>query len=67
MIIQFSILALIFICYFILDINLELAFLNNVKKIYDHLQYSSQRPITIKYNVYFTFEEIVTNTAQMEE
>jgi len=30
-------LALLFICYFILDINLELVFLSDVKKVYDHL------------------------------
>ncbi|CAD8089671.1 unnamed protein product [Paramecium primaurelia] len=66
-IVQFLIFALIFIAYFILDINLELIFLDNVQKVYDHLQYSSKRPISIKYNVYFTFEEVVTNKTQLED
>ena len=33
--------ALIFIAYFILDINLEIAYLSNVSMIYNHLSYTS--------------------------
>ncbi|KAM3130308.1 hypothetical protein pb186bvf_017604 [Paramecium bursaria] len=58
-IVQFMIFALIFIAYFILDINLEIAYLSNVSMIYNHLSYTSHRPIVIKYNVYFTFDMIV--------
>jgi hypothetical protein len=52
--------------YFIADIILEAAYLDNVGRSYQHLKLVTMRPNQIKYNVYFTIEEIVTNAIQLE-
>lgn len=65
-IIQFALIAALFMIYFVVDFIMEIALLENVKKTYKHLRLIGQRPGIVKNTLLFTLEQVANASVQTQ-